>query len=67
MRIYTSNGYEWVADNSAIKDAQDDLSDQEREWAKQDAEKEIDDKIEAIDKQIDSINDLKKNGKKLWI
>lgn len=60
VRIYTSNGYEWVADNSAIKDAQDDLSDQEREWAKQDAEKEIDDKIEAIDKQIDSINDLKK-------
>lgn len=59
IRKYTSNGYEWVIDEAALKEAQDNLSDQEREWAKEDAEAAIDAQIEAIDKQIDSINDLK--------
>ena len=52
VRKYTGNGYEWVADESAVKEAQDNLNDQQREWRKEDAEK-------AIDDQIDALNDLK--------
>lgn len=52
VRKYTSNGYEWVADASAVKEAQDNLSDQQRTWRKEDAEK-------AIDDQIDKLNELK--------
>ena len=48
----TSNGYEWVADESAVKEAQDNLNDQQREWNQKDAE-------EAIDNQIDKLNELK--------
>lgn len=52
VRKLTSNGYEWVADESAVKEAQDNLNDQQREWHKEDAEK-------AIDDQIDKLNELK--------
>lgn len=52
VRKLTSNGYEWVADESAVKEAQDNLNDQQREWRKEDAEK-------AIDDQIDKLNGLK--------
>lgn len=52
VRKYTSNGYEWVADASAVKEAQDNLNDQQRTWRKEDAEK-------AIDDQIDKLNELK--------
>lgn len=52
VRKYTSNGYEWVADASAVKEAQDNLNDQQRTWRKEDAEK-------AIDDQIDKLNGLK--------
>lgn len=52
VRKYTGNGYEWVADESAVKEAKDNLNDQQREWRKEDAEK-------AIDDQIDALNDLK--------
>ena len=52
VRKLTSNGYEWVADESAVKEAQDNLNDQQREWHQEDAEK-------AIDDQIDKLNELK--------
>lgn len=52
VRKLTSNGYEWVADESAVNEAQDNLNDQQREWRKEDAEK-------AIDDQIDKLNELK--------
>lgn len=52
VRKLTSNGYEWVADESAVKEEKDNLSDQQREWRKEDAEK-------AIDDQIDKLNELK--------
>lgn len=52
VRIYTSNGYEWQSDASAVRDAQQNLSDKQREWKKEDAEK-------AIDDQIDKLNELK--------
>ena len=52
VRKYTSNGYEWVADASAVKEAQDNLNDQQRTWRKEDAEK-------AIDDQINKLNELK--------
>lgn len=52
VRKLTSNGYEWVADESAVKEAKDNLNDQQREWRKEDAEK-------AIDDQIDKLNELK--------
>lgn len=52
VRKLTSNGYEWVADESAVKEAKDNLNDQQREWRKEDAEK-------AIDDRIDKLNELK--------
>ncbi len=52
VRKYTSNGYEWVSDASAVKEAQDNLNGQQRTWRKEDAEK-------AIDDQIDKLNELK--------
>ena len=52
VRKYTGNGYEWVSDASAVKEAQDNLNDQQRTWRKEDAEK-------AIDDQIDKLNELK--------
>lgn len=58
VRKYTSNGYEWVADASAVKEAQDNLNDQQRTWRKEDAEK-------AIDDQIDKLNELKDKYSKI--
>lgn len=58
VRKYTSNGYEWVSDASAVKEAQDNLNDQQRTWRKEDAEK-------AIDDQIDKLNELKDKYSKI--
>jgi len=57
VRTYTSNGYEWLPDQEAIKDAEQDLSDQLREWNLEDEEEAIQDQIDAIDDQIDAIDD----------
>lgn len=52
VRLYTENGFEWSVDESAVSEAEENLSDQQREWNKEDAEA-------AIDEQIDALNDLK--------
>ena len=57
VRKLTSNGYEWVADESAVKEAKDNLSDQQREWRKEDAEKAIDDQIDKLNKLKDKYSE----------
>lgn len=63
-------GYIWTTDEDAIREAEQNLSDQQREWANQDAQDAIDDEIDkieedqqaaqdAIDDQIDKLEDLK--------
>ena len=63
-------GYIWTADDDAIRDAEQNLSDQQREWANQDAQDAIDDEIDkieedqqaaqdAIDDQIEKLEELK--------
>lgn len=44
-RVYTSNGYEWQADESAIKEARDNLNSKQRE--------------DALNDEIDKLNKLK--------
>lgn len=45
VRVYTSNGYEWQADESAIKEARDNLNSKQRE--------------NALNNEIDKLNKLK--------
>lgn len=45
VRVYTSNGYEWQADESAIKEARDNLNSKQRE--------------NALNDEIDKLNKLK--------
>lgn len=45
VRVYTSNGYEWQADESAIKEARDNLNSKQRE--------------DALNDEIDKLNKLK--------
>ena len=53
VRIYNENeGFVWRADQEAVDEAQGNLDDQQREWKNEDA-------INAIDEEIDRINDLK--------
>lgn len=53
VRIYNENeGFVWRADQESVNNAQEDLDDQKREWADEDA-------LDAIDEEIDKINDLK--------
>lgn len=53
VRIYNENeGFVWSADQEAVDEAQGNLDDQQREWKNEDA-------INAIDEEIDRINDLK--------
>ena len=53
VRIYNENeGFVWSADQEAVDEAQGNLDDQQREWENEDA-------INAIDEEIDRINDLK--------
>lgn len=53
VRIYNENeGFVWAADQEAVDEAQGNLDDQQREWKNEDA-------INAIDEEIDRINDLK--------
>ena len=58
VRKLTSNGYEWVADESAVKEAQDNLNDQQREWNQEDAEKAIDDQIDKLNKLKDKYSEI---------
>lgn len=53
VRIYNENeGFVWRADQEAVDEAQGNLDDQQREWENEDA-------INAIDEEIEKINDLK--------
>ena len=58
VRKLTSNGYEWVADESVVKDAKDNLSDQQRQWRKEDAEKAIDDQIKKYNEFKDKLSEV---------
>lgn len=66
VRKLTSNGYEWVADESAVKDAKDNLSDQQREWRKEDAEKAIDDQIKKYNEFKDKLSEVMDDIGKSW-
>lgn len=53
VRIYNKNeGFVWRADQQAVSDAQNDLDDQKRQWKN-------DDILQAVDDEIDKINELK--------
>lgn len=66
VRKLTSNGYEWVADESAVKEAKDNLSDQQREWRKEDAEKAIDDQIKKYNDFKDKLSEVMDDIGKSW-
>lgn len=66
VRKLTSNGYEWVADESAVKEARDNLNDQQREWRKEDAEKAIDDQIEKYNEFKDKLSEIMDDIGKSW-
>lgn len=66
VRKLTSNGYEWVADESAVKDAKDNLSDQQRQWRKEDAEKAIDDQIKKYNEFKDKLSEIMDDIGKSW-
>ena len=53
VRIYNKNeGFVWRADQQAVSDAQNDLDDQKRQWKN-------DDILQAVDDEIERINNLK--------
>lgn len=53
VRVYNENeGFVWRADQESVNSAQEDLDDQKRDWADEDA-------LDAIDEEIDKINELK--------
>lgn len=53
VRIYNRNeGFVWRADQQAVSDAQNDLDDQKRQWKN-------DDILQAVDDEIERINNLK--------
>lgn len=66
VRKLTSNGYEWVADESAVKEARDNLNDQQREWRKEDAEKAIDDQIKKYNEFKDKLSEVMDDIGKSW-
>lgn len=51
VRVYTSNGYEWQADESAIKEARDNLNSKQRENA-------LNDEIDKLNKLKDKYTEL---------
>lgn len=66
-------GYIWTVDEDAIRDAEEALSDQQREWAQEDANDALDDQIdkikedqeaasEIIDAQIDAIKNAQQES-----
>ena len=57
---------EWVADESAVKDAKDNLSDQQRQWRKEDAEKAIDDQIKKYNEFKDKLSEVMDDIGKSW-
>ena len=52
-RVYGANGYEWEANSSDVRSAQEDIDDKRREWRNADAEKAIDDEIEKLNELKD--------------
>lgn len=52
-RVYTSNGYEWQVDASAVREASQNLADKQREYSLEDAETAIDNQIEALEQLQD--------------
>lgn len=54
-RVYTSNGYEWQADESAVREARNNLNDKIRENRKQDEIDKLTKLKEEIQKNIDLI------------
>lgn len=55
VRVYTSNGYEWQADESAVREARNNLNDKIRENRKQDEIDKLTKLKEEIQKNIDLI------------
>lgn len=55
VRVYTSNGYEWQADESAVREARSNLNDKIRENRKQDQIDKLTKLKEEIQKNIDLI------------
>nr|DAT26241.1 MAG TPA: membrane glycoprotein [Bacteriophage sp.] len=55
-RVYTSNGYEWQADESAVREARNNLNDKIRENRKQDEIDKLTKLKEEIQKNIDLID-----------
>ena len=53
VRIYNKNqGFIWVADQEAVNEAQTNLDEQQRDWRNEDI-------LQAVDDEIDKINELK--------
>ena len=50
-------GYIWTVDEDAVRDAEQALSDQQREWAQQDAQDAIDDQIDKIEQDQEAATD----------
>ena len=55
VRVYTSNGYEWQADENAVREARNDLNDKIRENRKQDQIDKLTKLKEKIQENIDLI------------
>lgn len=66
VRVYTSNGYEWQSDASAVRDVQQNLSDKQREWKKEDAEKAIDDRIDKLNELKDKYSEAMEDIGSSW-
>lgn len=65
-RVYTENGYEWQADPEAVRTARQDLNDKQRQWAKEDAEKAIDDQIKKYNELKDKLSEVMDDIGKSW-
>lgn len=65
-RVYTENGYEWQADPEAVRTARQDLNDKQRQWAKEDAEKAIDDQIKKYNEFKDKLSEVMEDIGTSW-
>ncbi len=59
VRVYTSNGYEWQADESAVKEAETELNDKKRENKKED-------EIESLNKLKEKIQEVTDAASSSW-
>jgi DNA repair exonuclease SbcCD ATPase subunit len=59
VRVYTSNGYEWQADESAVKEAETALNDKKRENKKED-------EIESLNKLKEKIQEVTDAASSSW-